>query len=391
MSTLKRKMSIENDEQMPIKRVAINENEELQPLIKRVTTDEKKIKTNYKTVKGKLMNKTKLSIDNELYFYFKFLSEDKVNEYYGDSQCFEVMKENTCYELKLNYVKTKFKNWIQINSFAECNLEMDNLVKVNEFLTSKMFEDEQDVNAIVKLKYIYKNPNSLMYKIVYEINYKDFNDDECQVVQVECSTNAKFLFSMVKCDEINELLAYFKSNENNIFNIYNVKCQQMINNGNNPYYNWSTTRATRMELCETLNVEKVVNLKNYNAETSISRLNKRIISCDVKKLKMNMEENNQGDVKFVIQFKTDNFVDVTDDLSTYLDSDKWIRATLYVNKKVEYDFAQKLSADINQLAELLDDGLVKVVLFATVDNGGSCNMNVLSLLKLDDENDYTYL
>jgi hypothetical protein len=66
------------------------------------------------------------------------------------------------------------------------------------------------------------------------------------------------------------------------------------------------------------------------------------------------------------------------------------------NKKTEGDVLQKLTADLNQITELLADGLIKVIIYVTIDNvncsGNFKNINVLSILKYDDcENDYKFL
>lgn len=371
-----------------------------EPLIKRIATSPKKIKENYKKVSGKLMSKMTLSIDNIIYYTFRIMSDNKIKEYYGDSQSFKDMIEGKCYDVSLNFVKTKFSEWIQINEYNERETEIEAIIPMNDYLTNKEFENEDNVNTIAKLKYFYKKPNTSMYKIVFEINYKNLNDDP-QIVQIECSANIKILLNLFKnnikgSDDIHDLIAHFKQNENKIYKIYNVKCQQITNGGYNVYYNWNMINSTRIETCKTVDSEAYVNLENCtSAKINISRSNKHIISCDVSNLKTEMEEIENGSDKFIIHFKSDDlFCAASDEHFTNIESNKWNRSVFYVNtnKKTEADSLQKLSADLNQITELLEDNLIKIIIYVTVDNEDNRNMNVLSLLKYnDDENEYKFL
>ncbi|ANF29721.1 lef3 [Catopsilia pomona nucleopolyhedrovirus] len=396
------------EDKKAIKRSLSNDDNSGEPLIKRTMIDLKKIKENYKQVNGKLLNKMTLSIDNVIYYTFRIMSDNKIKEYYGDSQCFKDMIEEKCYDISLNFVKTKFSEWIQINEYKECEAQIESTVRMNDYLTCKEFENEDSVNTIAKLKYIYKKPNTVMYKIVFEINYKNLNDDP-QVIQIECSTNAKMLLNIFKNDikgsnDINDLIAHIKKSENKIYNVYNVKCQQITNGGNNVYYNWNMLSSTRMEACDGVDNELYANLQdcdnNCGAKINISRSNKHIIACNVNSFKIEMDENNQsgngGSGKFIIQFKSDDlsYNDSDEQQSVCSDYNKWNRCVFYVNanKKTEPDSLQKLSADLNQMAELLEDDLIKIILYTTVDNDDNRNMNMLGLLKYDDdENEYKFL
>nr|WRK23175.1 late expression factor 3 [Bombyx mori nucleopolyhedrovirus] len=372
-----------------------------EPLIKRMAmaNSPKKIRENYKRINGKLMGKMTLSIDNEYYYTFRIMSDNKIQEYYGDSQSFKDMEEGKCYDISLNYVKTKFSQMIQINEYKECEMEIETAIPLSAYLTNKHFENEDSVNIIVKYKFIYKKINSNLYKVVFEVAYKNFNDDS-DVVQVECFVNAKTLMNLFKnnikgSDDVNEVFKYLKDNENQIFTIYNIKCQQIFN-GANVYMNWNVVNSTRIELCEAKENEAYSNLQNCtNARINISRSNKHVASYNVNMLKSELEENDMSDNKFIVQFKSDELnVADSDDRSTSSDSSRWNKSVFYVNtnKKTEADSLQKLCADFNQISMLLEDNLIKVTIYVTVENGENGNMNVLGLLKYDeDENDYTFL
>ncbi|ABL76003.1 late expression factor-3 [Maruca vitrata nucleopolyhedrovirus] len=359
-----------------------------EPLIKRMASSPKKIKENYKTVSGKLMSKMTLSIDNEYHYTFRIMSDNKIQEYYGDSQSFKDMEEGKCYDISLNFVKTKFNQMIQINEYKECKMKIETATPISEYLTNKCFENENSVNILAKYKFIYKKINSGLYKIVFEIMYKNINDDS-NLVQVECSVNAKTLINLLKnktkgSDDINDVFKYLKDNEDQIFNIYNVKCQQIFS-GSNVYMNLNMVNSTRIELCETKESDTYLNLQSCtDTKTNISRLNKYVALYNVNMLKNEFEENDKGDSKFIVQFKSD-------DLNKF-DSSKWNKSVFYVNTKTKTDSLQKLCADFNQLTMLLEDNLIKVTIYVTVENGEYQNMNVLGLLKFDeDENEYVFL
>lgn len=111
----------------------------------------KKVKENYKRVIGKLLNKTTISIDNQRYYTFRFLADNKTEAYYGDAQCFKDLVENDCYSVNLNFVKTKFKEWIQINDYEKCESILEEAAPVKQVLTRADFENEEMVNVLAKL------------------------------------------------------------------------------------------------------------------------------------------------------------------------------------------------------------------------------------------------
>jgi hypothetical protein len=133
----------------------------------------KKVKENYKKVTGKLINKTTLSIDNQRYYTFRFLSDNKVEAYYGNLQCFKDLVEGECYDVSLNFVKTKFKEWIQINEYDKCDAPINDTAQVKHCLTRADFENEDVVNVLAKLKCVFKRLNTNNYKMVFEINLAD--------------------------------------------------------------------------------------------------------------------------------------------------------------------------------------------------------------------------
>ncbi|AKN80985.1 Late expression factor 3 [Lonomia obliqua multiple nucleopolyhedrovirus] len=372
-----------------------------QPLIKREATGSfKKIKENYKTIVGQLMSKITLSIDNKYLYTFRVMSDNKIKEYYGDSQCFAVLTEGKCYEMSLNFVQTEYSEWIQINEYKECEPNNSAIMPINYTLTGKEFENEDTVNTLAKFKYIYKKLNSNVYKIVFEINFQNLNDDP-NIVQVECATNCRFFGNIFKRhvdyqdgDNISAIINYLKTNGNKIYTLYNVKCQRILN-GSNVYYNWNMMTSTRMELCEMTADNKIAfsNLEDSeNVKINISRSNKHVYSCDITNFRTEINENENGSNKFIMHFKSNDIItaDNNDGMSTSSDSfSMWNRSVFYVNsaKKSETDSLQKLNADLNQAAELLEDGLIRIIIYVTVDNHDSRNMNMLSILKCSADNE----
>lgn len=56
-------------------------------------------------------------------------------------------------------------------------MEIEIVIFMSDYLINKYFENEDGVNIIVKYKFIYKKINSGLYKVVFEVVYKNFNDD----------------------------------------------------------------------------------------------------------------------------------------------------------------------------------------------------------------------
>jgi hypothetical protein len=393
----------ENSEETCRKRT-INENDEvvkLSLISQNTVSSPKKVKLNYKELTGQLMHKTRLSINNEFFYTFGFLSDNKIKDYYGNAKIFSELHEGKCYHITLNYVKTKNTERIEVNDYKECEIKNEITSPVDYFLTNKHFEDEEKVNTIAKFKYIFKKLNSNMYKIMFEINYRNLNDD-ITVVQVECAATEKSLMNIFKTstatedDDINALITYTKRFENKIYNLYNIKCQKIIQNPN-VYYNWNTINATRLEICENVQNEMCDSLihSGADAKINISRSNKYVYHCNVTNIKIELDEGDSGNNRFLVQFKSDDPMfneNLNDIASTSLDINKWNKSIFYVNtnKKTEADNLPKLAADLNQIEELLEDGLIKIDIYFTVDD--SKNINILSILKCSvEDNDCLFL
>ncbi|UZE89758.1 LEF-3 [Parapoynx stagnalis nucleopolyhedrovirus] len=343
----------------------------------------------YKTITGQLVNKTRLSINNEFFYTFGILLDNKVKDYYGTAKIFSKVEEGKCYKISLNFISNKATNWIEINECEECEIDNEIIVPTDYYLTNNHFEEEKQVNTLAKFKFLFKKLNAYSYKLVFEINYK--NLDDITVVQVECSATVKNLLNIFKShatlnDDIGTLIAFMKTNENKIYNVYNVTCQKIMQ-GQNVFYNWNATSSTRFELCDNLQneiCESLMNDDRHDLNINISRCNKYISYCNATKIKFDLDENDNGNSKFLIQFKSEDF-----QIST---SSDWIKSIFYVNthKNTEADNLPKLSADLNQIAELLDDGLIKLTMYLTVDD---CkNVNVLGFLKSNEDDDgYLFL
>ncbi|AWD33605.1 late expression factor 3 [Samia cynthia nucleopolyhedrovirus] len=352
----------------------------------------KKVKENYKRVIGKLLNKTTISIDNQRYYTFRFLADNKTEAYYGDAQCFKDLVENDCYSVNLNFVKTKFKEWIQINDYEKCESILEEAAPVKQVLTRADFENEEMVNVLAKLKCVFKRLAANNYKMVFEINMADAGGT-VRVEQVECFANAKMLANVAKsfvknCDDANELMDFYFKNSETLFNVHGVRCQY-TSKGQSAFLNWVAGQSTRLEAAGDADSDDHLNLKCSSATNNISRANKHLVCVRLAQFKADQKESDSGKESFSVQFKAadcDN------------EEPRWNKCVYYVDSKAD-EVAQsdtsaldKLAMDFDQLTTCLADGLTKAVLFVTVDNSNPNNMNMLGLLKYDEEDrEYSFV
>jgi hypothetical protein len=355
----------------------------------------KKVKENYKRVTGKLLNKTTLSIDNQRYYTFRFLIDNKIEAYYGNLQCFKDLVDGECYDISLNFIKTKFKEYIQINEYVKCDTPIeDTAAQVQLCLTRADFEDESVVNVLAKLKCVFKRLNANNYKMVFEINMADAGG-AVHVEQVECFANSKILASMAKghvknCEDFNQLMEFYFKNSEKIFNVYGVKCQHTIK-GTVAFLNLVAGQMTRLETPINTDNDDYINLKHINATNNISRANKHLMCKKLSHFKADPKESDNGKESFSVQFKSIDSIDA--------DEPKWTKCVYYLdnnnnnnnnNKQENKDetdsnVMQKLSMDFDQLTTLMTDNLTKSIIYVTVDNADVNNMNMLGLLRYDED------
>lgn len=358
----------------------------------------KKVKENYKQMTGKLLSKMTISLENQIYytFMFRLMNDNKVETYYGNSQCFKDLVEHECYNVSLNFVKTKYNARIQINEYTKCEESIDDSVIIKQSLTRADFENEEIVNVLAKLKCVFKRLNTGSYKMVFEINFQDTSGLMC-VQQVECFTTVKILTSMAKAhvknaDDFNELMDFYFKNTNTIFYVHGLRCQHTINN-QNIFLNWMANLATSLEIATNTDDQDYINLVNNHATNNISRSNKYIKCIPLSHFKAEQKINDNGKCTFNVQFKSFDLMEDNDE-------NRWNRCVYYVdnnnnnnnNKDDSKDFntLQKLVIDFDQVTTLLTDNLIKITIFITVDNVNT--MNLLGLLKYDEEDcEYDFL
>lgn len=348
----------------------------------------KKIKENYKRVTGKLLNKMTISLENNLYYTFTFrlLNDNKTEAYYGNLQCFKDLIEQECYDVSLNFVKTKYNERIEINEYSKCDALIDDSVCVKQSLTRANFENEEIVNVLAKFVCVFKKLNAHSYKLVFEINMEDMGG-VVRVQQVECFVNGKVLASAIKAhvrntENYNEVIDFYFKNTNTLFNVHGIKCQH-TSKGQNAFLNWTAGSATNLELPTSTDNEDYLNLLHSRATNNISRANKHLKCLQIAQFKAEQKSNDSGKTSFSVQFKTVNAMEE--------DDNKWVKCVYYVdnnNNKEDTNDAgalQKMVMDFDQLTTLLSDELIKANIFVTVDNTDANTINLLGLLKYDDD------
>lgn len=346
----------------------------------------KRVKENYKSVTGKLLSKSALSLDNQLYYLFTFrLDNNKTEQYYGNSQLFKDLDEQQCYEVRLNFVKTKFTDRIEIGHCDKCDAALiDDTARVKQSLTRTDFDSEEIVNVLAKLKCVFKKLGAHSYKMMFEINMQDVSGD-VRVQQVECFANAKVLASIAKKhvkdpEDFDKLMDFYFKNTNSLFYVHTVRCQNQIKD-QSVYLSWTAGPLTSLEPVTDTENEDYVNLMQNRASNNISRSNKHLKALSVVQLKTEQKTSDNGKDSFSVQFKT---VDSMEE-----DENRWNKCIYYVdNNKDESNknnVIQKLAMDFDQLSTCLSDNLTKAIIFVTVDNVDVNNMNLLGVVKYDDE------
>lgn len=353
----------------------------------------KRVKENYKRVTGKLLSKMTISLENQLYYTFTFrLGDNKTEAYYGNLQCFRDLVEQECYDVSLNFVKSKFKERIEINEYCKSDAAMDEQVSVKQYLTRADFENEDMVNALAKLKCVFKRLGANNYKLVFDINVQDAGG-AVFVQQIECVAGVNELIAAVRAHvgpskDLNKTLDFYFKNTDKLFNVHGVRCQH-TSKAQNEFLSWKAGPLTTLETALPANDEDYANLVHGFSVNNISRANKHLKSVPLARLKAEQKTSDTGKNSFSVQFKSSDSVEE--------DDSKWSKCVYYVdsvgNGKDEAADAgamQKLAMDFDQLATCLSDGLTKATIFVTADIVDPTTMNLLGLLKYDDDEDPEY-
>ncbi|AKN80581.1 Late expression factor 3 [Perigonia lusca single nucleopolyhedrovirus] len=325
-------------------------------------------KIGFKTVKGELVGKNSLSINNETYYLLKFLVDNVSKEYYGDASQYHGLKINGVYDISLNYINKK----ICLGACTESKSVNKN-INVLRFLTKNNFEGNDTVSICVRFKYGFKLiDNNDMYKFVCIINYgKSYENSE--PYQIECMGKFNNMCSMIKDEssitDEHELLNYFEQCRDKDVILYRVKCYQ---NQTNSFKNFSIQTISQMKTSD----EQQDFDYDENKLVNLSRINKRVVFN--RAVKLNAEHvTGQNYDKFVISYETSG--------------NEPIQSVLYNNnnnfqKKNADKNLQRLETDLNQLNDLIENELSSVFIYETVDLSNS-NRSVLAITKVDLESE----
>ncbi|AAZ38264.1 LEF-3 [Agrotis segetum nucleopolyhedrovirus A] len=319
-------------------------------------------------VTGQLVTKNMYSVNNEPFYLFKFLIENVSKNYYGNASHFQTLRIDTTYEVELVYENKR----LNIAKITECK-DREKIILMKRFVEQSDFDGEDTISVAVKLKYGFKVIESDAYKVVFIVNYGE-TYETCYQVQIECMANLKRWSACIKDASIvdeNDLLEYFYKAQDKMFSLCRVKCQQ--SNGN--YKNFSIQNITQMQAAPQKPVCTIN--EDPNNISSISRSNKRVLEGLLKKITVERDSEYRFTVSYML--KDEN----TDgDLE-----EESVRASIYIRqqqneKKNKVDKLEKLETDLNQLNELIDEDIVNVYIYVTVDLISKA-YNVLGLTKYE--------
>ncbi|AKC91762.1 lef3 [Lambdina fiscellaria nucleopolyhedrovirus] len=359
---------------------------------------------NFKTVVGELVAKNTMSINNESFYLFKFLINNNAKEYYGDVAQFHAMKLNCVYEMTLNYQSRK----ICVGSFKECKHKERNVI-VKRALSQFEFTGKDNVSVYANLWCGFKcmDVNSVdNYKMVFRIfcdnndkvkNYhnNDDNDNDeydddngTRIKEIECTSTLK-KFSEAVQDSIivdeNDLLTYFNLNAGKTMILHRIKCNE--NNGG--YKNFQIQPITKIEAAASETLKMNV---DDNFVDNVSRKNKQILKARITFLNAEII-NNSSFNRFLITYKVEDNDDSVVRASFFYDNNNNAArfgngnatTTVTKNKRAGEDVVRnvkKMETDLNQLSELIDNGICDVHIYVNVDHDGN-NYQVMGVTKRD--------
>ncbi|ADB84404.1 late expression factor 3 [Apocheima cinerarium nucleopolyhedrovirus] len=372
----------ENEEKNTNKRK--NEDENCEEILKRVKlqSPEKKsfqrsmsvssnssssgaVRRGISTIKGLLISKNTMSINNEPFYLFKFLVNNVNKNYYGDAGQYHSMKEDQFYEVVLDYVNKK----ICIGTFTKC-ANTENVVEVKKWLNLENFEANDNVSVYAKFKFGFKLIDNNTYKMIFHILVGN-SLDSAEIKEIECTTNFDKVVEVFK-DAIvsneNNLLAFLNDNIDKVMKLHRIKCNKT--NGANDYKSFSIQSMTEITVAEDIDIdfENTYNIQN------ISRKNKKVLHFNITKLDAELINGATSD-RFLIMFQIEGG-DTTSKANYFNNSYGNNDAGKTANK------FQRLEAELNQLNDLIENDIVKVSIYVTMDTETN-NFALLGITKLE--------
>nr|ANS70967.1 late expression factor-3 [Lymantria dispar multiple nucleopolyhedrovirus] len=338
-----------------------------------------------KSVTGELIAKNKININNESFFLFKFMVNDESKNFYGDSNCFYKMSLNNVYDVQLIYKNRKvYIKDCNINSSAENNC----LPKPKRFLTSKNFDDNENVSVLAYSVCGFKMMNGDSFKMIFQVNLNrndDFApDDSCHNVQIECTASFSKLCNTIKSSKPiateSDLLTWFHRCQNKIVALHRIKCQKTNNN----YRSLSIHNLTQIELLEN---EPTDEFNSPASAVNVSRSNKMVACSSVSAINVTHAPLSKCD-RYLIKYKLPE------------SGDEWINASFFNDNvfggkdngrggndgKDTSQKSNKLETDLNQLNLMLDNDLASVYIYVLYDLEKK-TYNVLGITKQEKDSD----
>nr|QEE80000.1 lef-3 [Mamestra configurata nucleopolyhedrovirus A] len=321
------------------------------------TGSEKASTTIIPTVTGQLRSKNMYCVNNKAYYFFNFTVNNETKTYYGNAGHFQQLRIDATYTIEPVCDQDVYISKITESKNAEKIVVIKRSVEQNEF------DCEETVSVVAKFKYGFKLLDSDLYKCVYVINYGDSYENSSSV-QIECQANYRKWADCIKNETITDehmLLEYFKNVQDQMMNLYRVKCQQ--SNGN--YKNFALQNMTQMSIAE----KPVCQIsEDEDNIISISRSNKRVIAGVIEKLTVERQSNERFTFNYVLENETEP-----------------VRACFYVKQQNDKknDKLLQLEANLNQLNDLIVNKVHRVYIYvvAGLSTTGTTNYNVLGLTK----------
>jgi Nucleopolyhedrovirus late expression factor 3 (LEF-3) len=322
-----------------------------------------------KPVRGQLISKNLISVNNEKFYLFKFLIDNSTKDYYGTKNHYCKLNVNTAYEVHLVYENKR----INIQKITECDDTFKEILMVPKiFLTNMDFENEDTVSVVAKLKFGFKMLDNNNYKAVFIIRLGS-TAKKATLVQIECNAHFALWSEFIKDASLKDesaLLKYFKCNQNEMFNLCRVKAQEK-----NKFKNLNilhVSKMTKMSVLETTLDEDEENVVN------VSRKNKRIIEGELSNIRSDGSNDKYHDIKYKVK-----------------DEITWVDSKYFLNNnnadgeedKVKDDKIKKLRSDINQINDMIEMGIITAFIYSSVNCVGENTMyNVLGIIKIELDN-----
>ncbi|AOL56778.1 LEF-3 [Chrysodeixis includens nucleopolyhedrovirus] len=300
-------------------------------------------------VVGELVAKNTLSINNEAFYLFKVLIDNVSKEYYGDASQFYSMKLNKLYNLTITYEKKRY----YISDFKESS-EPDKKVNVKQSVCQKDFDDNEIISTSAKFQFGFKLMENDLYKMVFVVAFSNDFLSEGKLYQIECSATLQKINTAFKQNfqKESDVIEFFVNCQNKMMNLMRIKCNQ----SNNNYKSFIIMDITQIE--KTKNAKMLI--EDNNTIVSCSRQNKRVIVSKITRIQTE-------------QFGNDR-LSITFNMFKQLNSDPLKGTFFYGNNRNansnEDNRLQKLAKikmDLNQLNDMISDGMAEVDFYIVVD------------------------